>query len=216
MLRSLRWRDGQSTGQLFREVSGSEPAPRRVPTDWTARPSSACSGGLTRAGLVRVVEDSFFKDGREHPLPARLSHHRGTPLPPGNAELAATLQLAQEQKAPAKKRDKRAKKAALPPVPSDAAPRRSKAAQAALPGAETLLGGAEPLPDLVEALKAWRRTEAQRRRVPAFRILTDRALDALASVRPRDEESLLAVRGIGPTVVQKYGRDILRILEAGT
>jgi DNA topoisomerase-3 len=64
----------------------------------------------------------------------------------------------------------------------------------------------------VAALKAWRRAEAQRRRVPAFRILTDRTLAELATARPSDEVELLAVRGIGPALVNKYGREILGIL----
>jgi DNA topoisomerase-3 len=64
---------------------------------------------------------------------------------------------------------------------------------------------------LVEALKRWRTQEAKRRRCPAFRILTDRALFGIASEIPRDEESLLDVKGMGPTLVKKYGSDILAI-----
>jgi len=51
--------------------------------------------------------------------------------------------------------------------------------------------------------------------VPAFRILTDRALTALVVARPGDEVDLLNVPRIGPTIVQKYGREILGILEKG-
>ena len=51
--------------------------------------------------------------------------------------------------------------------------------------------------------------------MPAFRILTDRALNALAADRPRSEVDLLNVPGIGPTIVAKYGREILGILEKG-
>ncbi len=67
-------------------------------------------------------------------------------------------------------------------------------------------------PRLVFALKEWRRQEANRRHIPAFRILTDRALTALAAARPRDETDLLNVPGIGPSIVQKYGREILGIV----
>lgn len=78
----------------------------------------------------------------------------------------------------------------------------------------------EAAPDLasrevVEALKVWRRAEAQKRRVPAFRILTDRAVQALATVRPRTEADLLNVPGIGPTIVRMYGREILGIVGEG-
>ena len=46
---------------------------------------------------------------------------------------------------------------------------------------------------------------------PAFRILSDRRLMAIATEIPRDEEALLAVRGMGPTLVRKYGEEILAI-----
>ena len=69
--------------------------------------------------------------------------------------------------------------------------------------------------EVIEALKTWRRAEAQRRRVPAFRILTDRAVQALATVRPRTEADLLNVPGIGPAIVKTYGREILGIVGEG-
>jgi DNA topoisomerase-3 len=67
-------------------------------------------------------------------------------------------------------------------------------------------------PDLVAALKAWRLAEARRRRVPAFRILTDRTLLGIAAAAPRTEEDLLAVSGMGPTLVRKHGARILGIV----
>jgi DNA topoisomerase-3 len=62
------------------------------------------------------------------------------------------------------------------------------------------------------ALRAWRSAEAKRRRVPAFRILSDRVLIAVALERPRDEEGLLAISGIGPTIVSKFGDALLRLV----
>jgi DNA topoisomerase-3 len=97
--------------------------------------------------------------------------------------------------------------------------RGEKRAASPRPTQEGLLGPASappPVsPQLVETLKAWRKSEAQRRRVPAFRILTDRALTALAAERPRSEADLLNVPGIGPTIVEKYGREILGMLGEG-
>jgi DNA topoisomerase III len=72
--------------------------------------------------------------------------------------------------------------------------------------------GEASLPGLVEALRAWRLAEARRSRIPAFRVLTDRTLVALATARPEDEEGLLAVPGIGPTLARKYGSKLLAIL----
>jgi DNA topoisomerase-3 len=64
----------------------------------------------------------------------------------------------------------------------------------------------------VEALKAWRLTEARKRRVPAFRILTDRVLGAIASARPRDGAALQRIHGVGPTLTERYGETILALV----
>jgi DNA topoisomerase-3 len=71
----------------------------------------------------------------------------------------------------------------------------------------------EDAPDeLVRVLKEWRLQIARRRRIPAFRILTDRTLVGIAASAPRDEDSLLAVKGMGPTLVKKYGKEILTLM----
>jgi DNA topoisomerase-3 len=65
---------------------------------------------------------------------------------------------------------------------------------------------------LVDALKLFRRDEAKARAIPAFHVLTDRALYALASERPRSEAELLAIQGIGPSLAKRYGPKLLAIL----
>ncbi len=65
---------------------------------------------------------------------------------------------------------------------------------------------------LVEALRAFRRDEAKARGVPPFRILTDRALVAIAQERPHDEASLRSLPGVGAAVAKKYGARLLRIM----
>ena len=65
---------------------------------------------------------------------------------------------------------------------------------------------------LYDALREWRLREARRRRIPAFRILSDRNLAAICRARPADEEELLDVPGIGPAKMRKYGRKILAIV----
>jgi superfamily II DNA helicase RecQ len=64
------------------------------------------------------------------------------------------------------------------------------------------------------ALRAWRLSEAKRRRVPAFRIFGDRALQSIATTAPRNEAELLAVHGIGAGIVKKYGAHIFRLIAA--
>ena len=65
---------------------------------------------------------------------------------------------------------------------------------------------------LVEALRAFRRDEAKAQGIPAFRVLTDRALINVAQERPRSEAELLAVHGVGPSLAKKYGPRLLAIL----
>jgi superfamily II DNA helicase RecQ len=67
----------------------------------------------------------------------------------------------------------------------------------------------------VEALRAWRLGEARRLRVPAFHILHERTLMAIAAANPGNEAALLGIHGMGPTRVQKYGQAILRALGRG-
>jgi DNA topoisomerase III len=74
------------------------------------------------------------------------------------------------------------------------------------------LGVEAASPQLVEALKAWRLTEARSRRVPAFRILTDRVLGAIASARPRDGAALQRIHGVGPALTERYGKKILELV----
>lgn len=62
------------------------------------------------------------------------------------------------------------------------------------------------------ALKKWRLEQAKKQGVPAFRILGDRVLQEVVSDRPTDEEELLAVTGLGPRLVERYGASILQIL----
>ncbi len=77
-------------------------------------------------------------------------------------------------------------------------------------------GGAdEPLFDtaLLDALKAWRRQRSAEDGVPAYVVATDATLAAVAERRPRTKVELLAVPGIGPAKVTKYGDEILATVE---
>ncbi len=67
---------------------------------------------------------------------------------------------------------------------------------------------------LVEALRSFRRGRAQTLSIPAFRVLTDRVLIAVAREQPRSEAELLAIAGIGPSIVRKYGVELLGIVRS--
>lgn len=147
-------------------------------------------GGLSRAGLVQVQEASFSKQGRVIPYQRVFLTAAGRQ---GGAEAINRVEL-----------------------PATAAP----------PGVGSLraLQGAKdkrripttppppPSPALLEGLKSWRLEEARKRQVPAFTILHDRVLAAIAAAHPQTEAELLTITGIGPTLARKYGQQILAVL----
>jgi ATP-dependent DNA helicase RecQ len=69
-------------------------------------------------------------------------------------------------------------------------------------------------PARIEALREWRRREAARRSVPAYVVLHDRTLAALAAARPSTLAALSEIPGIGPAKLDAYGRDLLALLGA--
>jgi DNA topoisomerase-3 len=192
VLEALRRHDRQTTGQLHRELADAVP---------DRRDFEGLLGGLARAGLVRLSPDTFEKDGRT------ITFQRAALTPEGRsagpAEIAAVpLEDAGAQTGRATHPGPRA----LPKPPRKRRPSASHATREAEPE------GAGAPPQLVARLRAWRLAEARRRRVPAFRIFGDRTLLALAAARPASEAALLAVPGLGPKLVERYGEAILRVL----
>ena len=143
---------------------------------------------LARENLVEVWSDSFTKDGREiHFQRAALTPEarRQRAFDPSMIELTAEV----ASKAGTRKKRKAAKKAIL---------------------VSTVLSSDEET--LLKTLRTWRLSEARRRRIPAFRILGDRTLEALVRARPSDNDELLDIPGIGPTIARKYGKKLLEML----
>jgi DNA helicase II / ATP-dependent DNA helicase PcrA len=68
---------------------------------------------------------------------------------------------------------------------------------------------------LAEQLRAWRRKRAEADGVPAYVVFNDRTLAALTERQPRSRGELLAVEGIGPSKLDKYGDELLALLSAG-
>jgi ATP-dependent DNA helicase RecQ len=66
---------------------------------------------------------------------------------------------------------------------------------------------------LFELLRQWRATTAREQGVPAYVILHDRALQELASLRPRTTDELLNVTGIGAAKAERYGEALLKVLQ---
>lgn len=64
---------------------------------------------------------------------------------------------------------------------------------------------------LLESLKAWRTERAQADTVPAYIVAHDALLESIAIRRPKTESQLLAISGMGPAKLAKYGTEILQI-----
>jgi superfamily II DNA helicase RecQ len=67
---------------------------------------------------------------------------------------------------------------------------------------------------LFERLKAWRRLRADGDGVPAYVICHDATLASIAERKPQSSAELLAVPGMGPAKMQRYGVQILAELQA--
>jgi ATP-dependent DNA helicase RecQ len=65
-----------------------------------------------------------------------------------------------------------------------------------------------------ERLRSWRRAASLQAAVPAYVLFDDRTLAELARLNPTSTNALLAVPGVGPTKLARYGDDVLRVLAA--
>jgi DNA helicase-2/ATP-dependent DNA helicase PcrA len=102
--------------------------------------------------------------------------------------------------------------------PGDATPTERRAAhraRAELERARDRLASAddgEPDPELLATLVEWRRALARTAAVPAYVIFHDSTLKSIAASRPTTRTALLAVAGIGPVKMTRYGDAVLAIV----
>jgi ATP-dependent DNA helicase RecQ len=61
-------------------------------------------------------------------------------------------------------------------------------------------------------LRAWRRDEARARAVPAYVVLHDKTIEAIAASQPHSQKDLTAIPGIGPAKLAQYGEAILLVM----
>jgi ATP-dependent DNA helicase RecQ len=94
-------------------------------------------------------------------------------------------------------------------LPRPQGPKAKKKAKASKVLSAAASGPADPAH--IDALREWRRQEAARRSVPAYVVLHDRTLAALAAARPSNLAALSEIPGIGPAKLEAYGRDLLAL-----
>lgn len=138
---------------------------------------------LSRAGIVRLVSDTFEKDGKLIAFKRIMLTHKGQ----GSLD---ELRLSTHTVQPSAKKRSNAK-------------RKKVEAKTALEGVAL---------DIFHRLRDWRLQEARKKNVPAFCILTDRVLRAIAIERPQTEGELMQISGMGPKLFEKHGEAILETL----
>lgn len=170
-------------------------------------------GGMARAGILRLDDAVFEKNGRQIPYRTARLTRAGWEVD-AHTPLDLVMKDTEPPAAPRKRRKKGASGASL--GPSTVRPYSSTSATATpAPGmGKKASRPPDARPDFAveEALRAWRLAEARRLGVPAFRIFTDRALGGLVKLRPRTITEMLAVPGIGLRIAERYGTEIRRIL----
>jgi RecQ family ATP-dependent DNA helicase len=144
-------------------------------------------GAMSGAGFLTIEDASFEKDGRSIAYRKASLTRDGEEL--SEADTASILMRDTSDTAtpPLAKRDRKRK---------EQKPELPLSAEAAA---------------LEEKLRAWRREESGKLGQPAFFVFSDRTLRAIAAERPRSEEDLLAVDGIGPAKVAKFGAAVCAI-----
>lgn len=70
--------------------------------------------------------------------------------------------------------------------------------------------------DLLQKLKDWRKNEAQNEGVDLFRVLSNAALETIASLEPKTKSELMSIKGIKEKKFDKYGSSLLALVNGGS
>ena len=89
-------------------------------------------------------------------------------------------------------------------------PRGRRATPAKLSAPDAPLSAADDA--LADHLRQWRAMKAKEEGIPAYMVLQQKALQAIAANKPRTPAELKRQLGVGPKTVEKYGNEILEIV----
>ena len=210
----LRGVDSKATGTLQRNL---ELVGRLSRNEFEALLDS-----MVRAGLTEIEEAEFEKAGelirfrKVRLTAAGLDLRAKTPI-----ELLISDGMVEEfgRRGPAPVRRKKSRSKSNPVAAETAAKAApSIAAPARILEVKTIEAVPVQLSTVGEAvaarLKEWRAAEAKRLRVPAYVVMHDRTLTAVAHARPANPKQLLEIDGMGPAKVEKFGETILGLCAA--
>jgi superfamily II DNA helicase RecQ len=196
----LRAVDYKAAGTLQRNL---DPAGRVSRNDF-----DRLLDAMVRARLIEIEDAEYEKD-------EEVKHYRKVRLTNAGLEMRATTpvellisdgvveEFGGQMSAPARSRKTKAT------TKSGSLKSTSTKAVEAEPIKLTTAGEA-----LAARLKEWRAAEAKRLGVPAFVVLHDRTLTAIAQARPADLRQLLEISGMGPMKAARFGEAILGLCSA--
>jgi ATP-dependent DNA helicase RecQ len=160
---------------------------------------------MVRARLIEIEDAEYEKDGQ-------IRRYRKVRLTPAGLDVRSATPLALLLSDGVV--EEFSGRSASPPT------RAGKNLDSARKPAKKPIPPAAPQPPTAESealaarLKQWRAAEAKRLGVPAYVVLHDRALNAVALARPANPNQLLAIDGIGSARVEKFGEAILTLCGA--
>ena len=170
-------------------------------------------GAMAQAGLIEMEEAEYEKDGEVRRYRKVRLTEAGRELRAGSAiELLVSDGLVEEfggRVEPPRRKTKAAARAATSKPAQTASAKAVETAKTPAPLRLTAQSEA-----LAARIREWRAGEAKRLRIPAFMVLHDRTLTALAQARPRNPRQLLEIDGMGPAKVERFGEAILGLCAA--
>ncbi len=194
VIRSLKKSSAGSTGKLHKEMFPREEMPRDAFEDLLR--------AMAAGGWLRIEDLTFEKDDRS------IAYRRVSPT-------REAIDLADDEPL----------EFVLTDVPESTGRTRNKSKASARSGSKAFSRSQQPERTAVaveeklspraaaveEKLRLWRLAEAKEHGVPAFCVLGNKTLRAIAQQLPTTREELLTVSGIGGMKAEKFGDAICRI-----
>ena len=163
-------------------------------------------GAMLQGGLIQIEASEFEKDGQVIKFRKVRLTEAGRELRSGpRFELLIDDGIVEDFAGPSSEPSRaRSPKSSTPAQPQK---RATKSTPTTVEPVQLTAAGEV----LAARIREWRATEAKRLKVPAFVVLHDRTLTALAAARPRNPNELLKIDGIGQAKADRFGDDILRL-----
>ena len=181
VLKSLRTGPSPSTGRLYKELCPREDLPR---SDF-----DAMLGALAAAGLIRIEEASFEKDGKPVNYRKAALTREGEQFVEG-APLDLSLREREARNTPKKRQPQRASAKNPEQTAADLSPEGTA---------------------LELRLREWRLDIAKKEGKPAFFVFGDSVLRSIAHARPTNLTALATIHGVGAAKLERFGADVCRL-----